>query len=103
MISDSTSESGSVPMDLMRASHMKCHIWVRYSGPLTRAHSSSRGMDSAAATRTRQDRVKDANSLRCMNKTSEIVQHSTAKNIIYVNQEEWIKELLMYNAKMIKR
>lgn len=53
MISDRTSESGSVPMDLMRASHMKCHIWVRYSGPLTRAHSSRRGMDSAAATRTR--------------------------------------------------
>lgn len=54
MISDRTSESGSVPMDFMRASHMKCHIWVRYSGPRTRAHSSSRGMDSAAATRTRE-------------------------------------------------
>lgn len=54
MISDRTSESGSVPMALMRASHMKCHIWVRYSGPRTRAHSSSRGMDSAAATRTRE-------------------------------------------------
>lgn len=53
MISDRTSESGSVPMDLMRASHMKCHISVRYAGPCTRAHSSRRGMDSAAATRTR--------------------------------------------------
>lgn len=29
MISDRTSESGSVPMALMRASHMKCHICVR--------------------------------------------------------------------------
>lgn len=52
MISDRTSESGSVPIDFMRASHMKCHIWVRYSGPRTCAHSSSRGIDSAAATRT---------------------------------------------------
>lgn len=54
MISDRTSESGSVPMDFMSASHMKCHIWVRYSGPRTCAHSSSRGIDSAAATRTRE-------------------------------------------------
>ena len=53
MISDRTSESGSVPMDFMSASHMKCHIWVRYSGPRTCAHSSRRGIDSAAATRTR--------------------------------------------------
>lgn len=53
MISERTSESGSVPMALMRASHMKCHICVRYSGPRTLAHSSRRGMDSAAATRTR--------------------------------------------------
>lgn len=35
MISDSTSESGSVPMALMSASHMNSHIWVRYSGPRT--------------------------------------------------------------------
>lgn len=54
MISDRTSESGSVPIDFMRASHMKCHIWVRYSGPRTCAHSSRRGIDSAAATRTRE-------------------------------------------------
>lgn len=58
IISDSTSESGSVPIALMRASHIKCHIWVRYSGPRTRAHSRRRGIDSAAATRTREA-VKD--------------------------------------------
>lgn len=63
MISDRTSESGSVPMDFMSASHIKCHIWVRYSGPRTCAHSSSRGIDSAAATRTR--RAVQENTHRC--------------------------------------
>lgn len=53
IISERTSESGSVPMALIRASHIKCHICVRYSGPRTLAHSRRRGMDSAAATRTR--------------------------------------------------
>lgn len=53
IISDRTSESGSVPMALIRASHIKCHICVRYSGPRTLAHSRRRGIDSAAATRTR--------------------------------------------------
>lgn len=53
IISERTSESGSVPMALMSASHMKCHICVRYSGPRTLAHSRRRGIDSAAATRTR--------------------------------------------------
>lgn len=53
IISERTSESGSVPMALISASHIKCHICVRYSGPRTLAHSRRRGMDSAAATRTR--------------------------------------------------
>lgn len=68
IISERTSESGSVPMALMRASHMKCHIWVRYSGPRTRAHSSRSGIDSAAATRTRAT-VKEIKSNRSSSKT----------------------------------